>query len=96
MDPAQQEGRLKDVVDNEMTPDIGSGVNISRVFRKKMPYIADLEDQEHNPVDVCDERVEGERGWIVFVLAPDGSSCVVPFVLSGGGVEAVEKAEDED
>ena len=55
--PQQDEGGLQDVVDDEVAPDVGRLFHPVGVVGEQMPDIAELEDQENEPVAVESARI---------------------------------------
>jgi len=68
-------------------------VDIVDVRREQVPDIANLKDEENNPVDGYNNRVDGEGSVEVAVLAPDSSSSKDIIV---GHVEGVVDAANDN
>jgi hypothetical protein len=55
-----------------------------------MPNVTTLHDEEDNPVDACDDEVEGERSSHMAVLSPYSMAIMAMFAVCGRG-EGVEQ-----
>lgn len=59
-----------------------------------MPNISELKDEEDDPVNGCNDGVEGESRMMVLVLTPDCSSSIDVIVWSMEGI--VDTADDDE
>jgi hypothetical protein len=56
---------------------IGSTDNECLIGAVEKTEIVELKDQDHNPIDACDNCIETEWGMAAIILAPDGVARVV-------------------
>lgn len=87
--PEHDEAKVEQVVCNKVGTDIGSGVDI--LARVEMVHVGNLKSNQDDPVDVDDDMIQRERGWVEIILAPDGvvgmSSRCIPGEVNGGNEE---------
>jgi len=71
-DEEHDEGELKEVVKDEVTSNGGGCLDMFRFVREEVPHIGNLEEEESEPVERSNDRVQGKRRVAVsIVLAPD-------------------------
>lgn len=91
-DKEHDKGEVEEVVEDEMASDAGGSVNDVRVTREEMADVPSLEDEEDNPVDGGDDRVQSESGAVHVVLLPDLSVSSVAVVRT---VESIVNGDDQ-
>lgn len=96
--PEHDKGRSQQVVEDEVRADIGGGGDALGVAGEEALQVADLEDEQGDPVDAGQDGVELEGGGVGAVLAPDGSGVAVvemAVLTTGGSAEGVYDADDD-
>lgn len=82
--------------DNEVTADICGAVDKCLVGGKQVPDVAGLHDGHDDPVDACDDGIEGEGRPHAAVLAPDGMAIMAMITVIGGIEGVVEDCDCEE
>lgn len=88
-DEEHDECELEKVVKDEVRTDGGGGLDIGGVGGEEVPDVADLEEEEDDPVDGRNDRVQLKGCMPTLVLPPDGVVWVFAIVW---GVEGVVDA----
>lgn len=78
-----------------MTANIGSTVDKDFIGRVEMPDVASLHDEHDDPVNACDNSIEGEGCSHVLVLAPYGMAPVIMFAI-GWSIEGIINGYDDN
>jgi len=78
-DPEHDVGKDQKIVKDEMGSDVGCTSYEVLVGRVQMPDVPALQDQEDDPIDTCDDEIEGERSLNPSVLSP---YCVAMMAVS--------------
>lgn len=87
-------GESQEVVNDEVTTNTCSSIDIVSVARKQVPDISDLRNEENDEVDVDNDRVQGEWSEVDFVDSPNGVAVVFDIVM--GMMEGVVDTADHN
>ena len=91
-DPEVNGAEQKQVVDDKVGADVGSGGGVSLIFGIKVPRVPELSKKENDPVDGDNDRVQSKRRVHAVVLAEDGITVVLAL---GWHVEGVVECRDD-
>lgn len=80
------EGKVEEVVDDEVASNARRGVHDVRIRGEKMANVASLQDEENDPVDGGDDRVHGKGTGVERVLVPNALTDRVAIVRRVNGV----------
>lgn len=67
--------------DYKVTADICGAIDKCLVRGKEVPDVAGLHDEHDDPVDACNDGIEGEGGPHAAILAPDGMAIMGMFTV---------------
>lgn len=73
-DKEHDKSELEKVVEDEMTANGRGGRDEFRIRREQVPDVTGLEDEEQNPVNGSDDRVQRKGGMKMPILVPDAST----------------------
>jgi len=94
-DKEHDKGEVEEVVEDEVASNAGGSVNNIRVAREEVANVTSLEEEEDNPVDGGDGRVQAESSGVHVVLLPDRSvSRVAIFGTADGVVNGDDEGQD--
>lgn len=65
------ECKVEEIVGDEVRSNAGGGIDVVGVGGEEVGDVAELHDEEDDPVDVGKDTVHGERGRVEVVLIPD-------------------------
>jgi len=104
------ECKLQQVVENEMTADTSSSLNVVIVIREEVPHVPNLEDEENKPgkklgkfstfygfcipVEGGDQSIESERAPIMQTVVAPDGVVLVMLAIIGDAIGVV-KADDD-
>lgn len=67
-------GKVEEVVEDEVAADAGGPVDGLGDAGEEVGDVAELHDEEDDPVDVAEDGVHGEGGAVEVVLVPDAAA----------------------
>jgi hypothetical protein len=91
-DKEHDPSKVEKVVDDEVAPNAGRGVDMLGALGEEVGDVAELEDKERNPEDVGNDAVHGEGARVESVLIPDAPAESEAIVRLVGGV--VDRRDD--
>jgi len=93
-DKEDDEGELEEVIQDEVASDAGSCMDIFGFGGEQIPDVADLEQEEEDPINLDDLRIQRVRCVVEIIDLPDGVTPVDLVVVRR--MEAVVEASDND
>lgn len=102
-DEEHHEGKLQEVVEDEVASNPSGSLDMFTLIRKQMPEVGDLKQEEGKPgnsqralrgfedrllpIERSDEGIQGKRSWESCIVSPNGISPV--FLVIVGHAEGV-------
>jgi len=87
------EGKLQEVVDDEVASNTRSSLNIVTVLREEVPQINDLEEEEENPVERGNDSIQSKWCSECCIVSPNGISPLLPIIR--GNTKGVVDADKD-
>jgi len=74
------EGELEQVEDDEVASNTGSCIDIVAILREEVANVSDLENEQNNPVDGGNDRVQGKCSVMSPILTPNRTTDILSIV----------------
>lgn len=86
----QHEAEVKDVVEDKVATDVGGGGNAGSIIGEQLGNVADLQEENGDPVDACNDWIQRESRRIKIIEIPySPSNCetiagLIDGIVNGG------------
>jgi len=95
VDPEESPDTLKDIEQDEVRSNTGSGLSEILSIRKQVPDVTSLVKPQVNPEDGHKDVVDGEWSWMSVRATPNAVNRVLDKGNTGGIIEVDDYAEEE-
>lgn len=82
--PEHNEAECQQVVYNEVAAHVGGAILVGLIAAPEEADVVELQDQDYDPVDACNSRIEAEGRRSMVVLTPNGVTGMVVLAVSRG------------
>lgn len=87
------EAKLQEVVEDEVASNMSGSCDIFAVRGEEMPYVNNLKEESHEPIERSHEGIQGERCRVRGIVSPDGISPAL-FIIVGNFKGVVDAGQD--